>query len=456
MLLLRFRLSNHRSFRDEAELSFLQSRLKSARPHDGQWADYTTHVAAIYGANASGKSSVLGAMELFRNMIQNSATAWADRKKLPQTPFKLDDVSSAQPTSFVLDFAIDDLRHEYGFTFTEDAIVSEWLYDYPVSRRRVLFERNNVTDYKFGRALRGETAILEKITGQRELFLSRAASSRHELLREIMLELTSKMRYAEFTDASRQTRIAKIAEGLADGEVALRDIVTLLKVADVGIGEVEVKTSELPAEVLDMIQRMINAAAENPGKGKRKAQATKNEDNSGSARSIEGFRAIDSIQRALEFSHLGQDGKYYNLPAVVQSTGTMSWLSLALPSVEILRHGGALLIDELDASLHPQLAQVLIQMFKDPLLNQAGAQLIFTTHDTYFLSPAAEVRLGEEEVWFAEKDRSGLSELYALSDFNIRDSENISRRYLHGRYGATPSVAPSFLASLFDQHEIDA
>jgi AAA15 family ATPase/GTPase len=90
----------------------------------------------------------------------------------------------------------------------------------------------------------------------------------------------------------------------------------------------------------------------------------------------------------------------------------------------------------------------MIQMFRDERLNTKGSQLVFTTHDTFFMSPASEVHLRPDEIWLTQKGRDGASELFSIADFPTRTDDNLSRRYLQGRYGAIPAVAPSFLAGL--------
>src|SRR5689334_6846212 len=114
MMLLRFRLQNHKSFREEAELSLVRSGLKTARPLDGRWRDYTHNVVALYGANASGKSSVLEAFEFMISMIRNSATVWRSRPALPYKPFALDGHSRDEPSQYSIDFVMDEVRFEYG------------------------------------------------------------------------------------------------------------------------------------------------------------------------------------------------------------------------------------------------------------------------------------------------------------------------------------------------------
>ena len=126
----------------------------------------------------------------------------------------------------------------------------------------------------------------------------------------------------------------------------------------------------------------------------------------------------------------------------------MAWLATAVPALEVLRNGGLLLVDEVDASLHPHLLDLLIGMFSDEEVNTQGSQLIFTSHESYILSPLSEVELEPEQVWFTDKDFDGATQLTCLADFPRHPDANVAKRYLTGRYGGTPRLSPSLFAAL--------
>ena len=122
----------------------------------------------------------------------------------------------------------------------------------------------------------------------------------------------------------------------------------------------------------------------------------------------------------------------------MESRGTRAWFELIGPVLSALKSGSLLVIDELDASLHPSLSEELIRLFHDPTTNRHGAQLIFTSHDTSLLN-----HLNRDEVWLTEKNENGATRLGALADFageRVRRSQNLERAYLHGRFGALPDV----------------
>jgi AAA15 family ATPase/GTPase len=136
-----------------------------------------------------------------------------------------------------------------------------------------------------------------------------------------------------------------------------------------------------------------------------------------------------------------------------ESDGTLAYLALLGPAVDAIKKGTPLLIDELDASLHPLLAIQLIRLFNTPSSNPKGAQLIFNTHDTNLLSSGV---LRRDQIWFTEKGNDATSHLYPLSDFKPRRQENLQNGYLQGRYGAIPFINPDAFLLRFEADRVEA
>ncbi len=429
--LLRFAVQNHRSIRDRAELTFVSSALRTQRPPDGDWTSVTHRVAGIFGANASGKSAILDALGYARSAVELSSSEWLKWPTVPRAPFKLDTSHTDTPSTYEFDLVIDGVRHEYAFSVGPSGIEAEWLNDYPSGRRRLLFERSGNT-YSFGRGLFRPTKI-SGATTPRELFLSRAASMGHGGLTPMHDALVSGIDVVRFGDHHRTHRLSSIIDALVDGSVTLAEINLLLQVADIGISAVKVREDQLPEPVRQFLSD-IAAAAEK-------------------AKQLEGIRlpTEPEIRRSLEFYHRGQEGHDHGLRIDDESDGTLAWLSLAMPAVQALRTGRLLAVDEMDASLHPQLSAALIGMFTDSQINTRGAQLVFTSHDVQLLSPQSSTVLAPEEVWFTEKGIDGATSLFCLADFPHREADNVARRYIAGRYGAVPSVALSLVRSLLDE-----
>lgn len=385
-----FRLGNHRSFRDEQELSLLPAydREQAALP-----------VVAIYGANASGKSNVLNGLAFMRRAVVESFQRWDLDSGVARNEFRLDTQAQERPSTFVVDMVVDNVRHTYGFTADDRHILDEWLYSYPNRRKRVLFERTH-DDIEFGSTMteqRAKLDVLEELTRPNALFLSVAAQSNVEQLisvyRWFRSDIRLRLRRPFRQDHDIAARLAGLS-GTRPEDVAR--LFTLLRAADVGISN------------LDVVQM---------------GDTTDRRDS---------FRVI--------FQHAGSD-EVFQLHE--ESEGTRAWLDLLLVVIDVLHDGAAFVVDEIDASLHPLLTARLVGLFRDPETNPNGAQLVFTTHDASLLGTMlGEEVLARDQVWFVEKDESGASTLYPLTDFKPRTGENTERRYLGGSYGAVPVLDP--------------
>lgn len=358
--------------------------------------------------------------------IQHSATTWGSEEGFPYHPFLLDDVSSRETSEYELDFTLRSVRYTYGFESDANGIRSEWLFSYPEGRKRLLFERHGPEsqDINFGRKLSGENATISKLLRPNSLYLSTAANNNHAVLKSVWHCLVRRIGFAFLDEVNRLDRIERVKEWITD-EDALSTAVTILKFADLGIEGVAIEDQELDSE----FQSAFIAALEALEGGKERSPD-------------HWTKMFEGQRKKLTFSHsTGEHADPKRLDIGDESSGTVSWLALAMPAVRAMGMGEAFVVDEIDASLHPRLSAVLISMFKDEELNQTGAQLIFTSHDTTLLGGLVGNVISHEDAWFVEKNRAGVSELYSLAEFPVRSDHNIERRYLSGRYGAVPVVS---------------
>ncbi|MFW5415963.1 ATP-binding protein [Nocardiopsis sp. CNT-189] len=432
-MLLRFRVANHRSIREEQELSLVAVPKRGEPKPKGDALPPTVRVAGIYGANASGKSNVLDALRWMQRAVSDSHTRWRPEGGFPRRPFRLDDTSRSSPSFYEVDFVHRGERHTYGFEVTDDEVTGEWLFAYPNGRARRLFERSGhgKEDYRFGRSLTGEVRRIQRLTRANALYLSTAASNDHPTLLRVYRSLTQGMTYAahDFDDERHRLRVIKIL--LQEKNLpALVD--HLVRVADLGISRVTLERTPIPDEDFEQISRAIKAF----------------ETDSGTAESLLSDTRKD-LETRLTLSH-SADGRPRKLDLDEESDGTRVWLSLAGQMLHTIITGGVFLVDEIDSSLHPMLSSTLIRIFKDPETNPKQAQLVFASHDTTLLGSMLESDLlRRDEVWFTEKDRSGATALYSLADFHPRGAENTERGYLQGRYGAVPFVDFDDIRSMF-------
>jgi uncharacterized protein len=409
-MLIRFRVSNFRSLRDEQELSMVAA-FKDSRKDlvhvDSQDLDLL-RVAGIYGANAAGKSNVLDAVRFMQEAVIGSHRRWQPGGPIPRRPFLLDSISRSKPSLFEIDFLAERVHFQYGFEIDDEKVLMEWLHAFPNGRRQIWFSRvaEKTEPFYFGKHLKGSNRTIERLTRANSLFLSTAAENAHEALSEIYSWFTSRIWFGNATTKNSGTGI-QFTAGFLDSEHDR--ILSLLRLADLGIVDVSLK-DYTPAEGRD--------------------QPLPSE-------------WIVGVNRLLEFKHQSKGGPF-SLSLGEQSHGTQVWFSLLSAIIQALQHGFLLCIDELDASLHPYLVMEIIRIFQDPERNPHNAQLIFNTHDTTLLGNLLEVPgLHRDQIWFVEKDEEGASHLYPLTDFKPRKFENVERGYLQGRYGAIPFVGPA-------------
>ncbi|MGD8214816.1 AAA family ATPase [Aestuariimicrobium sp. Y1814] len=426
MTLLSFTVSNHKSVRDEAVLDLTIPGWHTLHPHKGRtWAQSALPVAGIFGPNASGKSNVIDALHYALSAVQASATEWLGLPAHPYEPFALVPDDGLRPSRYEFDFVVEGIRHRYGFAMDESGVTGETLEYLPSTRWRQLISR----DTRAG-TLTFHTSLGAPFTpARRELILSRATVLEHPQLSDISRALTEGIDVSRLGDNYRQYRLQAIIEALSNGVLDLDGLATLLSIADVGIQKASLREDELTPEAVEMLAKIREIfPADSPNEAKS---------------------LNEQVRRSLEFTHAGATDR--SLPLQVESSGTVAWLALIVPAVDALRNGGLLVVDEIDSSLHSHLVEVVLGYFMDETVNRHGAQLIFTSHDTYLLGNDMRLKLSPEQVWFTEKDREGATSLFSLAEFPRHKDANVARRYLAGRYGATPSPAPSMIHRILDE-----
>lgn len=433
-MLLNFRVSNYRSFKEEASLSTLATRLDkgygfpSQVASDGSSIDVLP-VVAILGANASGKSNLLRAMASMRDLVLNSASM-PRYQDLGAEPFLLDPTYAEKPTLMEVDFILDRARFQYGFEITKGRVTEEWLYTFPHKRTQVLFDRENGGEFQFGKNLGGYNRVISEMTRPQVLFLSAAANASHPLLTKIYDFFVSNLNLLDVP-----------ARGYADKGMIRRlgerraKAVKLLSYADLGIMDARIDLGEQSADEKESLRVSLRDALNFP------PGATDEEKDVHVNELLQSFLADEPT---IELLHQGRRG-LTALPFEQESHGTKSWLSFVTYALEAIEKGGILLVDELDASLHPLLLAEALRMFQSPESNPNGAQLIFTTHDVTTLGGARETldkyRLTRGQIWLVEKERDGGSALTPLSEYRPRKGEDLARGYLQGRYGGTPRLS---------------
>lgn len=419
-MLLRFAFENFRSVKEKQEISAVAAAIRGptgAILRSDELGVGLLRVLAMYGANASGKTTLIRALAFMRNAVAVSHRSWPPKGGVPREPFLLDAESVSEPSSFDAEFLIENVRFNYGFKVDSTRVVSEWLYSYPNRKRQLWFERNLVAgeDFKFGKNLAGENRTIQNLTRENSLFLSSSAQNAHQQLLPVYEWFTSQLEVVALP--LREHLWATTASMCADADFR-ESVLRLLSVADLGIVDVEVTQRELDEKVKKMLASLFRSLSETdhnlPDEGE-----------------------IGSMPQVVLRHESSTPGESIGLRFEDESDGTKALFAIAAPVLRALARGGTLCIDELDASLHPLLASNLVKAFNADESNPNRAQLIFNTHDVNLLD--GEV-LRRDQVWFAEKDKRGATHFYSLADFKARRDENFGRGYLQGRYGAVPFI----------------
>jgi len=413
-MIVEFRVKNFRSFREEQVLSFVAAKNKSEQETN----TISTGISSvpsllgstvIYGANASGKSNLIKAIQYMRAVVLGSAT------KKPGQPFKeqqfqLDADSIHQPSEFEITFIVDGVRHQYGFSLNSERIVDEYLLVYKSFKPQRWIDRKYNPDtkkdeYETSSFLKGKKSTWMESTRHNSLFLSMAVQLNSEMLSPVFAWFSNNLVVCnELSPLS-----SKVSINMLRTMEGSREICSFLNSADIDVDHIDVVTKKVPGQSVHF--DLSTGQTE--------------------------IRKEDVEENLLLFHHETSLGKAtFNLGD--ESEGTRNLLFLAGPILDTLKKGLVILIDELDTSLHTLLVRRLIELFHDPEKNPNGAQLIFSTHDTSVLNSDI---FNPDQIWFVEKDPDLISSLFSLVEFSPRKNEAIEKGYLMGRYGALPFFA---------------
>ncbi|WP_159729318.1 ATP/GTP-binding protein [Methylosinus sp. Ce-a6] len=415
-MLLRFSAANFGSLRDEQQLSMIASALKDEPvgliETPALRSEKILPSAVIYGANASGKSNLVRAMAHMKELVRNSHRQGEPGAPIPLKPFLLDPAYATKPSVFSIDFVWNGARYAYRFEALGNEFTQESLHVWRGGPVTLLFERDR-QEFKFGRSLKGRNKVIEDLTRPNSLFLSAAAQNNHEELSE-----AAKFFSSSTIELAEVEPIAFLSSKLASQGVDPRAI-SFLRGIDTGITEARVserlaeqRELELQEALLTAVEKFVGSQAPNEVK-------------------VE----VLGNHRSLQFGHRTTDERTVFLDMSDESAGTIQMLGVLGNVFRALEHGYLCVIDEFGSRLHTRASELVLSLFASKETNPKGAQLIVTTHDTNLLNAPA---LRRDQVWFTEKDETGATHLYPLTDIETRKGDNLEKGYLQGRYGAIP------------------
>ena len=432
MALVQFSFGNFRSFKETATLSLvaaskLQGDLDLDRGNVFQARERPAlnllRVAAIYGANASGKSNTARALGAFKRCVLESANVGF---QYAPPVFRLDTVSEKQPTSFEITFLRDTeeysaVQYRYGFEIQKKAeqveIIAEWLYEARTTTEALLFERDGLV-VKHGRHFgEGKALLTERKLGRADaLFLSLMAQLGSPTASALVTYVHDNVNVVL---GISDERLHSFTVHCLEGDKHCDRIQSLMREADTGIPRVKL-VKENAQDVEIKFPEGLSVSAE------LREQLTSS--------------VLDKMRVVAEHPVFDEEGHQVGIADFPltgeESQGTQKLFAYSGPILDTLERGGALIVDEMDARFHPLLTQALVRLFQSPETNPKNAQMVFITHDTNLLDSR---RMRRDQIWFVEKDRYGASHLYALSDFKgIRKGDLFGEQYIQGRYGAIP------------------
>lgn len=428
-MLLRFEVENFLSIRDRQDILLTASRhIEREGPTlpVPVLREAALPVTVVYGANASGKTNLIEAIRHMRLHVVESHKSRDATDEIPRPHFRLDKTSASKPTRFACTFAAlneepgSSAVYDYGFEYSDTEYRSEWLHRTVRQRRetkQLMFERTTAdgeTRVRFGSRLGGENKAIAALTRPNSLFLSAAAQNNHPYLSPIHRQFVERCIVAK---AERSENA--IAKALEDYEHKAA-LVQLLRRADVGVTNIEVEVVELDrngtreddpfSRAMSDLSRALSEVAAQLGRD-----------------------PAEERLRHLRLTHMGSDGEY-GLEYHWESRGTQRLASLAITALRALADGATVVVDELDASLHPRLVAAFIRLFKGR--SNRGAQLICTMHDTAPLGGLLDL----DEVWMANKNHEGISHYRPATDFDVQSAGDLRQVYEEGRVGGSPAV----------------
>ncbi|OBQ16617.1 ATP/GTP-binding protein [Anabaena sp. AL93] len=430
-MLVEFSVENYRSIQEKQTLSMVaadnETMLDSntfSVPDNDDLRLVTS--AAIYGPNASGKSNLLKAIQVLKNLVIKSASRMQIGDKLPIEPFRLNSETAKKPSSFEVIFIHDDIRYEYGVSLNRERVFEEWLIAYPNEIQQNWFSREYLPDnpkfqtdegykWSFCKGLKGEKKRIQRFVRSNSLFISHAAQNNHPQLKEVFDFFQDEINMISLTEG--QLREFDFTIKMCEEDNNFREqIVNLLSEADIGISDIRFESEPMDDNIKLVVQNLFSKEFE----GRKNANNLLEKD----------FKKVITIHK------MNDSNSKIELEMSDESAGTERLFNIAGYLLFVLECGEVLIIDELDRSLHPVLSKALIRMFNNPEINKNNAQLIFTTHDTTLLD--GEI-FRPDQIWFTEKDNS-MTKLYSLFDFRPREHESLQKGYLLGRYGAIPFI----------------
>lgn len=405
-MLIEFRVKNFYSIQDKQIFSLVASSQKEHKNNTFTLKNDNLTLlksAAIYGANAAGKSNLIKAFSVMKEIVLKSAMVQRG-EKLPTLPFLLGD-DKDKVSEFELSFIAQNIKYTYGFSTSQEQIFNEWLFAYPNGRMQKLFTRTfdiKTKQYTYeDRNLTGEKKLWENSTRENALFLSTAIQLNNQQLKPVFdwffcLNIS--------TDSGDFANSINVTIDMFKKQP--KELIECLKAVDLDIESLKIDEQDFEPKL------PFNIPKEHREKFKQ-------------------------TRFLIQTTHLNQKGKAVDFDVNLESDGTQKFFAFLGPALNTLDRGTILIVDELHNHLHPAMTKFIINLFHNEKINKKNAQLIFTTHETSILHKDI---FRKDQIYFCEKQNKA-SKFYSLSDFKgLRENIDYEKSYLLGRFGALPNL----------------
>jgi hypothetical protein len=416
-MIIEFTVGNFLSFKEKRTLKFKASGIGELPDNVFKTGGYKlVRSGVIYGANSSGKSNLIKALDRMRDVVLNSVKL-NDNEELEYSPFLLS-TTEMDPTYFESEFLIGKKKYRYGFEYNLREIISEWLFVKEGRKQEVPYFLRTEDGIGVSKIFE-EGTDKEKATNTNRLFISLVAQLGGEISKSILgwfrgYNVLSGIDHKDYTGFTLKMLHKKI-EGCEQSLELYQRLQLGFK--DINITENEFDITAVPSNIPESLRKKLLTDFEG-----RKVVSLNTIHNK--------YDNYGSIIGTVSFDKENQE-----------SEGTKKVIDLSGPIFDTLLLGKILIIDELDAKLHPLLTTQLIKLFNNPRTNPNNAQLFFATHDTNLLSSNLFRR---DQIWFAEKDEKEQTDIYTLTEITlpygskVRNDSNLEKNYIRGRYGAIP------------------
>ncbi|MDF1675056.1 MAG: ATP-binding protein [Vicingaceae bacterium] len=428
-MIINFSLQNFGSVKDKQTLTFEADKSEHLEDyyiiHSGGFR--LLKLALIYGANASGKTTILKGLEFLRDLVLEPEEKKTD--ELDFRPFLFDQETPNKTSKLSINFIQNDIRYDYEVEFTDKAIISEKLDNYNPNKANIFKRKTDLkhqfTEIKFGNKIKKDKTFkktLESNTLWNNTVLGGFLKTNIDFI-ELNETVDWFEKYLKPLVYTRTELEGYVTSKIDTKEILKKDVINILKKADFHISDILIQEEdkEIPEGILEFFEKQLKASGDRFKKLKEEGKIT-------------------SVN--IDFEHT-VNGNKYSLPIDLESQGTQRYYGFAGLLALLIKHNHIIPIDELEASLHPDL---YIQFILSFLVNTENSQILATTHNREILDNKDIFR--NDAIWFTNKSENCSTELYSLADFDtsiVRDTTNVLNAYKSGKLKGRPNLGDYYI-----------